>query len=90
MKFTRDRIQHYSQEARECSDCGHTYFPKVHSQPYIVQFGAILMGVTIFVIFKIGAPNWLYLALPIPILFWMIAYYRKDRKLVSPRMRKVK
>ena len=90
MEFTKDRIQHYSQEARECPDCGHVYYPKVHCQPYIVQFGAILIGIALFAIFKFGAPPWLYAALPLLIIGFMIAYHKKDRKLVSPKMRKVK
>jgi len=90
MEYTKDRIQHYSKEARECLDCGQIYYPKVHSQPYIVQFGAIIVGIAIFSVFKLGAPAWLYAALPLPLLLFMIYYYLKDRKAVSSKMVKPK
>jgi hypothetical protein len=90
MAFTKDRIQHYATDERTCCDCSHVYYPKVHSQSYIVQFGAILVGIVVIAIFKLGAPAWLYAALPLPILIWMIAYHHKDRNAVSPKMQKVK
>ena len=89
MEFTRDRIQHYSKEARICRDCAHRYYPKVHSQPYIVQFGAVLVGVAIFFLIKYGAPL-LYLAFPLVFAVMVIVYYNKDRKAVSPKMQKPK
>ena len=90
MEYRKDRIQHFSKEARECSDCGQVYHPKLHSQPYVVQFGAIVIGILIFAIFKVGAPVWLYAALPLPLLLFMIFYYRKDRKAVSSKMARPK
>lgn len=90
MEFTKDRIQHYSNDVRECRDCGHRYFPKVHSQPYVVQFGAIILGIGLYVVFKMQAPTWLYAGIPVIILPAMLVYFLKDRKQVSPKMTKVK
>lgn len=85
-EFTKDRIQHHSLNPRICRECGEIYYPKVHSQPYIVQFGAILIGLACYLIFRFNAPVWLYAGLPIAIIIWMLIYYYKDRKAVSPKM----
>jgi len=79
-KFTKDRIQHYSTVAYRCSACGNHYHPKVHSQPYIVQFGAIILGLTLFLLFKFQAPPWLYVMLPLFMGGYIVWYYRKERR----------
>ncbi|MEL7316521.1 MAG: hypothetical protein AAFN08_16495 [Cyanobacteria bacterium J06559_3] len=84
IKVTRDRLQHYSNDRYACTDCGHRYQPKVHSQPYIVQFGAILAGFALYLVFKLQAPPWLYGLLPAFILGYMVWYYKKDQRLVTP------
>ncbi|MEO0842646.1 MAG: hypothetical protein AAF063_27595 [Cyanobacteria bacterium J06643_5] len=87
-KVTKDRLQHYSNDKYTCSDCGHRYYPKVHSQPYIVQFGSILIGVVIFIMFKTQAPPWLYAMLPLLLGGYMIWYYNKDRRVTTPNRTK--
>jgi len=82
-KFTKDRIQHYSDEQRACADCGEVYYPKVHSQPYLVQFGAIIIGLGLLIVFKLSAPTWLYLAIPIPIIIFIFVYSQRDRRKVG-------
>jgi len=83
LKFTKDRIQHYSEDLYRCAPCGHQFYPKVHSQPYIVQFGAILVGLLIFTLFKTQAPAWMYALLPGVVAVYFIYYHKKDRKAVS-------
>ncbi|WP_425398791.1 hypothetical protein [Aeoliella sp.] len=80
-KFTADRIQHYSDDLVQCSACGHDYYPKVHSQPYLVQFAAILVGLSVFLAFKLHAPPWLYVVGPVAILVATLLYARRDRRI---------
>jgi hypothetical protein len=47
-EFTKDRIQHYSYSKYICGDCNHEYYPKVHSQTYKAQFGAIIGGLIFY------------------------------------------
>lgn len=83
-KVTADRLQHYTNDKYVCDDCGHRYYPKVHSQPYIVQFGAILIGIAAFVLLKTQAPPWLYALLPALIGGYMLWYHNKDRRIATP------
>lgn len=90
MERTKDRIQHYSLEARECFDCNEVYYPKIHSQPYVIQFGIIFIGISIVVLLNFVVPAWLYALIPLPILLFMVIYYLIDRKSVYNKMSKVK
>ena len=83
LKVTADRLQHYSNDLFRCDECGHEYHPKVYSQPYVVQFGAILVGLAIFAVFKVQAPPWLYVVAPIVILGLVYGYSRRDRHVVA-------
>jgi hypothetical protein len=89
-EFTKDRIQHYSQDPRKCRDCGHIYYPKVHSQSYVVQLGAVFTGVFLYYSIREQNIDILNMCIPVFILLFMFFYHRKDRKAVSPKMDKVK
>ncbi len=82
-EVTADRLQHYSIDEYSCDDCGYRYHPKVHSQPYVVQFGVILIGIAVFVVFKTQAPVWLYALLPALIGGYMLWYHNRDRRIAS-------
>ncbi|WP_145182786.1 hypothetical protein [Gimesia chilikensis] len=82
-KITSDRLQHFTNETFMCDDCQYDYHPKVHSQPYIVQFGAILIATSLFLVFKFQAPVWLYALLPILIGGYMIWYHNRDRRIMA-------
>jgi DNA-directed RNA polymerase subunit RPC12/RpoP len=82
-KITPDRLQHYTNDVYCCSDCGKQYHPKVHSQPYVIQFGAFIVGIAIYTLFIKQAPLWLgafVLTLIVTIFLWS---YSKDRKVKS-------
>ncbi len=76
-KFEKDRIQHYTHRKFKCLECDLQYNPKVHSQPYIVQFGAIIIGVLIYFLMKYYLRPVYLLPFLIPIFIW---YYQKTRK----------
>ena len=75
-EVTANRLQHYSNDLYICSGCGNQYHPKVYSQPYIVQFGAILAVFLIVVLVLIQSPIWLN-AFVIFIVFPSIYFYSK-------------
>lgn len=82
-KATKNRLQHYANDYYACTECRHQYHPMVHSQPYVIQFGAILIGLAIFVVFKTQAPPWLYGVMPVAILAYMFWYRSCDRRIAS-------
>lgn len=82
-KVTADRLQHYTNDEYTCAKCGQRYHPKVHSQPYIVQFGAALIGLSLYLVFLLQAPPWLYGLLPVLLGGYMLWYNNHDRKIAS-------
>ena len=62
---------------------GTVYHPKVHRQPYFIQFGAIIIGIAIFVAFKTYTPPWLYTLLPLLLVVFMVWYLYKDRHVTT-------
>ena len=84
-EFTRDRLQHFSTDTYACAECGHRYHPMVHSQPFLVQAGAIVIGAGLFAVFCYGGPTWLYPFIPIVIGGSMFWYRARDRRVFAPK-----
>lgn len=80
-EFTKNRIQHYSTTQHTCASCNHAYYPKVHSQTYLVQFGSIIAGLAIFFAFLVFAPK----AMPIIIaaIVGYLIYYKTKKRNIS-------
>lgn len=81
-EVTKDRLQHYSNEQYECSECGHHYHPKVHSQPYIIQFGIILIGVPAILLIIYKAIIWLFVFGALSSIYFYF-YLKKERKVAA-------
>jgi hypothetical protein len=80
-EFTKDRIQHYSNDLYICSGCNNQYHPKVHSQPYYIQFGAIILGLLLGALFISQSPVWSYFVAAFILLPYFYFYSKKERKI---------
>ena len=78
-KPTKDRLQHFTLDYYICTQCNNKYQAKIHSQPYIVQFGAILLGlsIVIFLLLKSAIIFYVYGA---ACLTYLGIYANKKRK----------
>jgi DNA-directed RNA polymerase subunit RPC12/RpoP len=79
-KITSDRLQHYTNDKYRCSDCGHQYHPKVHSQPYVIQLGLFVVGIAVYILFIKQASLWLSALILTLILAFFLWYHHKDRQ----------
>lgn len=86
-EVTTDRLQHYSNDLYICSECGNQYHPKVHSQPYIIQFGAILVGLLIVILLLMQSPIWLYAFSFFIVLPYFYFYSKKERKISNGKLK---
>lgn len=90
LEFTKDRIQHYSHDTYACTGCENQYHPKVHSQPYIIQFGTITSALILASLLLTQSKIWLYLTaifvifIALPHLYF---YSKKERNISTGKLK---
>jgi len=83
IEHTSDRAQHYTNDLFVCDDCGHQYYPKVHSSTYVTDVISILVGALVVVLLLMKSSIWLYAVagfIAMPYLYW---YRKRERRVVA-------
>ncbi len=88
-EYEKDRIQHYSKNKYECQSCGCKYQPKVYSQPYILQFGVVVLSVVAIILIFLKSIN-IFLITAVISTLYAIYYMKKERRVWLRNGRKPK
>jgi len=83
---TRDRLQHFSNDYYECSGCKNQYHPKVHSQPYVIQFGIILVCIPVYLFIMYKSVVGVYVLSGL-FAIYLYFYFKKERKVSAKKLK---